>query len=237
MRGADLPHAIQDDLTLDLVAQYTPLILFDREEPFLPLIAGYTVFRKDGDSPSFPRSIQLAEAGRPTAALVIEYAIWWDWDIKHLYELEHFWTYVDDLGNAIYAEGSWHGFFGPMRMEDGLTLCETHPIIYSQPGKHAFAPSPKVFLEHKEDCARSCLEAGETGLLVTPLYKGVLKKTQEADDLVLSYLKPRAFIPSFVFDRPFPIAREMLIPWPVLRDWIPARVNYCLEQIKNGSWK
>ena len=97
-----------------LAARYAPIILFDLREPFLPLAAGYTLFTADAPSPSFLREITLGATDRPPAQLAIEYAIWWDWDIQHLYELEHVWVYLDAAGRVIHAEASWHGGFQPM---------------------------------------------------------------------------------------------------------------------------
>src|SRR6476659_1354011 len=94
-----------------LAARYAPIILFDLREPFLPLAAGYTLFRADAPSPSFPREITLGATDHPPAELVIEYAIWWDWDIQHLYELEHAWVYLDAARQVINAEASWPGGF------------------------------------------------------------------------------------------------------------------------------
>ena len=54
-----------------LAARYAPIILFDQREPFLPLAAGYTLFRADAPSPSFPREISLGATDRPPAQLVI----------------------------------------------------------------------------------------------------------------------------------------------------------------------
>ena len=86
------------------------MLLFDAREPFLPLAAGYTLFRQSGPSPSFRQgfAVDLAPQGHPPARLAIEYAIWWDWDIGHLYELEHVWVYVDDGGRVVRCEASWH---------------------------------------------------------------------------------------------------------------------------------
>src|SRR5262249_22202428 len=92
-----------------LAARYAPILRFDANEPFLPLAAGYTIFRADGLSPSTTRQIALATPDRPDATLAIEYAIWWDWDIGHLYELEHVWVYLDDQGRVVGCEASWHG--------------------------------------------------------------------------------------------------------------------------------
>jgi hypothetical protein len=74
----------------ELAALYAPLLRFDQREPFLPLAAGYTIFGQSGPSPSFPRTIEVGPGEQ-----VVEYAIWWDWDIVHLYELEHVWVYLD----------------------------------------------------------------------------------------------------------------------------------------------
>ena len=68
-----------------LAAHYAPFLKFDQREPFLPLTAGYSVILQCGPSPSFPRTIEVEPGGQ-----VVEYAIWWDWDIVHLYELKLF---------------------------------------------------------------------------------------------------------------------------------------------------
>ncbi|HUV88741.1 MAG TPA: hypothetical protein VMY80_03740, partial [Anaerolineae bacterium] len=101
----------QDDEARALAARYSPILRFDTREPFLPLAAGYTIFRQDGPSPSFQRGrqVELAPPGQPPASFAIEYAIWWDWDIGHLYELEHVWVFVDAQGRVVRGEASWHG--------------------------------------------------------------------------------------------------------------------------------
>src|SRR5215207_3693683 len=123
-----------------LAARYAPLIRFDQREPFLPLAAGYTLFPADAPSPSFPRHVTLSAPDRRSAHLAIEYAIWWDWDIQHLYELEHVWVYLDASGQLIHAEASWHGGFQAMRYDAVVPREGEHVLICSEPGKHAFAP-------------------------------------------------------------------------------------------------
>ena len=87
--------------------------------------------------------------GQPPAALAIEYAIWWDWDIGHLYELEHAWVYVDAAGRVVRAEASWHGGQHDMRLDGRLALDGDHVVLFSEPGKHAFAPTPAWFRERR----------------------------------------------------------------------------------------
>ncbi len=112
-----------------LARRYAPVIYFDADEPFLPTCAGYTIVRAPEPSPSFPRYITL----EPPSALAIEYALWWDWDIQHLYELEHAWVFVDGSGTIIAVESSQHGAAtdGDFHQEAG------RPILYAEPGKHA----------------------------------------------------------------------------------------------------
>ena len=85
-----LMQQAKDGSDLDLAACFAPILLLDSREPFRPQAVGYTIFRKNGTSASFPRQVELTSSGY-SADLVIEYAVWWDWDINHLYELEHLW--------------------------------------------------------------------------------------------------------------------------------------------------
>ncbi len=240
--GERVPHPRQNVHHRDLAARYAPVIRFNRLEPFLPLAAGYTIFHQDGDSPSFPRRIELAGDGHAPATLAIEYAIWWDWDIQHLYELEHAWTYVGKDGRVVFAEASWHGGYSSTVLPDGnvpfAPRSQTNPVIYSQPGKHAFAPAPEMLLEVADNTTEQCgLKAGAGGLWITPLFESTLtrRKNPEVDALVGAYLKARAFSPSEVWDKEFPITRDMLVPWPALFDWVPRRMDWWIARLRAGE--
>ena len=217
-----------------LAARYAPIIRFDAREPFLPLAAGYTLFRRDGPSPSFRqgRGIRLAPPDQPPAALAIEYAIWWDWDIGHLYELEHVWIYVDEAGEVVRAEASWHGEHRDMRLEGALAREGDHVVLYSEPGKHAFAPTPEWFAQRRKRFKREETSdlAGLGGVLLAPYIQGEVAKTPYHDLLARSYLAQHAFSPSLDFSQVFTFEPQMLVPWPALRGWMPARVNRCLEE-------
>lgn len=132
-----LDRACPSEADLTLALRHAPRIRFDVYEPFICSAVGYTVFRQNGASSSFPREIVLPA----NAVCAIEYAIWWDWDIQHLYELEHIWVYLDGDERLIAAEASWHGGYKSMLDErGGLPLEEGKLTLYSEPGKHAFAP-------------------------------------------------------------------------------------------------
>lgn len=212
---------------IEVCVKYAPIIMFDEKEPFLPVRVGYTIFKdKISQSPSFPREITLGD----NEDFCIEYAIFWDWDIGHLYELEHVWVYVDKDQSVSKVEASWHGKFN--LMENVEIKENTHPVLYSQPGKHAFAPNPSWF-EPREKFSLPCTqEAGIGGLLITKLFEGKMTKTLEDDEAVLSYLSRFSFVPSFNFNKEFRFDSSYFYPWEEVNDWIPKRVKEILEKIK-----
>jgi glycerophosphoryl diester phosphodiesterase len=226
-----LDKTIGSDADYQLALQHAPYIRFDDREPFLPSVVGYTIFHESGESPSFPRQIHLP-SGVTTA---IEYAIWWDWDIGHLYELEHVWVFVNQGGDLVRSEASWHGSYNEMIDETRQIPMEgTRLIVYSEPGKHAFAPYPEFFLKRKPDTMLSCgRNAGIGGVHVTPLFKGTIHdRTPLNNRLVHTYLERQSFTPSYNFSKVFDLKQSVFVPWDNLRSWIPSRVTWWTEELK-----
>jgi hypothetical protein len=227
-----LPAVDQDQSVLEFAARYAPIIYADECEPFAPVAVGYSVFKCEQDSPSFVprRRVEWASAGYP-AVRAVEYAIWWDYDIGHFYELEHAWTFVGAGGDVVAVEASWHGMFGQAEVEGAPLVLKTHPILFAQPGKHAMAASPEPFAEIREWAEQEAgPDAGKGGVLETELFRGKLPKTSENDARATAYLKKLAFAPSWKFTRRFPITRPMLIPWSAMEEWIPSRVEWLLSR-------
>ncbi len=218
--------AAQPEADRALAVHYAPVIRFDRHEPFLPDLVGFTVFRQPGQSPSFPRRIALP-AG---VGLVIEYAIWWDWDIQHLYELEHVWVYLDAQGQIVEAEASWHGSFYSMRDAAGrLPLENGRLTLYSEPGKHAFAPTAERLYARAGSTCRDCdALAGIRGLHITDLFSGKLRprRNPQVNWLVVRYLRQQRFTPSFDFAKIVDLRALEPVPWETLERWIPQRVAW-----------
>lgn len=225
----DSHDSSQTDYKLALA--HAPRIRFDQHEPFLPLAAGYTVFRESAPSPSFPRHIELF-AGTYS---VIEYAIWWDWDIQHLYELEHIWVYLNADEQVTSVEASWHGGYNVMLDGGGMPPLEDGRVrVFSEPGKHAFAATDETLYAREKITRYSCgVHAGKAGVHVTPLFDGVItNRTPLNNQLVHTYLERQAFQPTYAFTQVFALERVPLVPWPNLNAWIPGRVMWWLDELK-----
>ncbi len=214
-----------------LAVRYAPIIFVDEAEPFRPEYVGYTVYHRDGPSLSFPRDIHV----EPPVRHVIEYAVWWDWDIGHLYELEHVWVYVDGDGGVVKVEASWHGRYNDMRFDGRVPMQDGRPVVYAEPGKHAMAPSPEWFTRRATEVILSCTRlAGSGGVWENVLFGKPEVKSPRADRLVRTYLRRKAFMPSFRFTRAIPVTERMLIPWRRMERLIPARLRMWIHHLERS---
>ena len=214
-----------------LAERYAPIIFADEAEPFQPELVGYTVFRQDSPSLSFPRTIEV----KPPVCRVIEYAIWWDWDIGHLYELEHVWVYIDDAGQVVKVEASWHGDYHEMTVNGRPPLEGTHPVVYAEPGKHAMAPSPEWHRRRASSVILACTRlAGSGGVWENVLYGKPEVKSPRVDRLVRTYLRRKAFMPTFRFTKRFAVTPNILVPWRELERIIPARLRVWVNHLERS---
>lgn len=222
---------------LRLVRKHRPRLFFDKKEPFSVDAVGYTVFAHGGRSRSFPaRIIRPPEGGR-----AIEYVFWYDYDIQHLYELEHIWVYLDAEGKVKDAEGSFHGKF--LRLVEPysgrIPLDEAGRVLaYAQPGKHALMAAPELFRLFV-GAKRCCMEdAGADGIapgrMVQEYFTDIPAALQEKTK---AYIRANyAFVPSFDFEE-----REwdegLLMPWETLLATIPERMRRQIRRIEEWEGK
>ena len=146
----------------ELVQKHLPVLYMDRKEPFPLLYVGYSIFREAGISASTGRRIDPA---RKKAMICIEYAYYYDYDIQHLYDLEHLWVYLDEQEKVCSCECSFHGMY-LNAMLPGIDLLhgENKVHMYVQPGKHAFMPDPylfHLFIDFFDSCGQL---AGKDGI-------------------------------------------------------------------------
>lgn len=207
---------------VELWNKYAPILMFDLNEPFYPDVVGVSVLDLPNESPSFRRSFQDTNL---QAKQVIEYAIWWDYEIGHLYEMEHVWVYIGDHGEVVDCEASFHGKVLKGLLKDRSNLIDdTHVLLYSQPGKHAFSPLPIVFelLPNLYRAAGS--DAGNDGLLVNEMFQPFFTTNEEIDTKVKQYLQKYAFVPAMEFAK-YTLQFDQMMSWNELYQWIPKRIE------------
>lgn len=205
---------------------YAPLILFDAAEPFLPRAIGFSVLRSGGPSPSFRRELKV-----PAGGFVVEYAVYWDWDIGHLYDLEHVWIYVAADGSVADSEGSFHGRYLKGVLPDRRNLSGRRVELYSQPGKHAFSPSPLVFRLLPNSDSSCGSDAGCDGALIGRPLEGRVERQPWWDEAARRRLRDFAFVPTWNFE-PYEIHPDLLRPWPDLNEALPGMFLTLLESIR-----
>ena len=206
----------------ELALQYSPIINFDENEPFFPVRVAITQFNQSGmQSPSMGKRTVYFDSSQVKCA--IEYAIYFDYDIGHMYELEHFWVFIGHDGSVVDAEASFHGDYFKALFKDKRNLQGTQVVIYSQPGKHAFSPSIE-FLELIPTLHTDPYEnAGKGGLMVPGILKGAYETNEETDRKVRAYLQSCKFKPSMKFV-PYQLSSDIFVTWEELAAEIPQRI-------------
>lgn len=215
---------------MELARRYLPIIHFDRAETIPLLAVGYTIFRETRQSASFPKRAVEVPAG---ADFVMEYACFWDYDIQHMYDLEHLWVTVGRDGAPIHAEGSFHGKYLnlyatglPCLLPDGVRV-----HAFCQPGKHAFLPDGQLFrlIPHWYE---SCTVESGGAVLVGGPFSGVYAPTPEDNARCERYIRQRlAFEPTMDFSGGMP-DDVRLMPWEEMARWIPQRVAMECERLR-----
>jgi len=213
---------------LETAMSYAPVLMFDRNEPFYPDFVGVSILDKSGPSPSFQREIHY-----PVEAVqyVIEFSIWWDYEIGHLYEMEHVWIYVGHDGEVVDCEASFHGRVLRGLLKDRVNVVGRHVCLYSQPGKHAFSPIPVVFELLPDLYSAAGANAGCDGLLVNEMFKDYFQTNEEIDASVRSFLQTKAFVPSMEFEE-YLLEPSLFIPWEQLFAMIPERIESRLRELE-----
>lgn len=219
---------------LSLARRLAPVIRFAANEPFLPSHVGVTVMDTPGTSPSAPLEVTFG----PGVARVIEYAIWWDWDIGHLYELEHVWLKLDAANEIVGVDASAHGRLFPMtRADASLPVEDGRVTLFSEPGKHAFHATPEAITAKKWQMTAACRELAGTGhVLINDMFEQRFSHVSAEDHrAVRRHLEAQAFEPSFEFSQRFDLSEVHFLSWPDLYEYIAGRVPEVLEEVRAGS--
>ena len=201
----------------------------DENEPFHMVKIGCTLYSQSQKSVSSNFFIELSEG----TDAVLEYALYWHYDIQHLYDLEHVFIYLGRQGNIKDLISSFHGRF---YRQDHVEFREERPVLYIQPGKHAIMANPqyfKLFVDFFDACNK---KAGKDGVLIPDFLSDRLSKTESDDNLTEQYIKERfSFAPAEKY-RPAEDASGLLTDWPGLKDYIVSSVNKELTVIRGLSY-
>jgi putative hydrolase of the HAD superfamily len=224
------PHPLTD-ADRALAGNVAPIIRFADNEPFMPTRVGITVLTEPRQSPSAELQITFG----PGVKRIVEYAIWWDWDIQHLYELEHVWLKLDATNKVVAVAASAHGeLFDMLRPDGSLPIENGRVTLYAEPGKHAFHATPDAIRAKRRQLEVTCGPLTSDGhVLINAMFEAPFSNIGAADHRVVRrHLQGRAFLPSFVFDQRFDVATLPRLSWPELYDYIAHRVPEVLAEIR-----
>ncbi len=209
----------------ELFYNFCPLLKEDEKEPFHIKAVGCRLFTESGKSPTSNFTIELTE----NSTRAIEYAFYWDYDIQHLYDLEHAFVYLDKENRIVDLISSFHGRF---YRQSGITFEGIRPILYIQPGKHALMAHPeyfRLFPDHDKACN---IKAGADGVAIPDFIKGV--SFDETDnEKVKTYIKERfSFAPSGIYTETAD-PRDLITTPESLLVYIAESVNHELTLIRS----
>ena len=202
----------------DLAYRHAPLLHLDSREPYRPVAVGVTVFDAPAPSPSSKFAIT------PAAATVIEYAIYWDYDIKHVYDLEHVWVHLDTADKIVAVEGTRHG----QRIAMPAAVQDNRAVLVVEPGEHAMFTAAGELQDRADRTRDNCTAgAGNGGIHVKNLFGAAAfgDPAPRAHRLARLHLHRHAFTPAFDAAVPVDCRDLPLLPWPDLAAWIPRRIR------------
>ncbi|MES0884550.1 HAD family hydrolase [Roseibium sp. SCP14] len=209
---------------------HAPVLRLDRHEPWRPTAIGFSIFDEPSRSPSSKFEIV------PKSHRVIEYAIFWDYDIQHLYDLEHVWIHVDANDRVEHVEASQHGRRIEMVREGGLPLENGRVTLWAEPGKHALFPGRDQMMSRESATRHECnLGAGHTGVHLGNPFSGRFGEIGAYEHrLARLQMRRFAFQPAFGETQRWDCREGDLLPWPSVERWIPERVNYLIDDLKQN---
>ena len=220
-------------MTDKLAIEYAPIIFMDKKEPFPIKKVGFTEYHVNGcRSNSFNRSFDFGNF--EGAVRVLEYAYYLDYDIQHLYDLEHIWVYLNGDGAVVGGEGSYHGrFLNAMNRTFGEESVQSGKRIrmYSQPGKHAMLSDPRLMYLYTELFSSCDRLAGISGLDAPERFLANIKITPSENQKVIDHIRDHyTFVPCMEFEE-VEISEDDYMSWEELAEMIPLYIRDELDRI------
>lgn len=212
-------------MDFSLFKKYSPIFYKDANEPFIIQKVACTMYKENAKSVSSKYEIEFdAET-----EFVLEYAVYWDFDIQHLYDLEHVFLSIDKDGHIVDIISSFHGKF---YRQKNAEFKDNHPILFLQPGKHAIMAHPEYFDLFKDLMSACNVKAGIDGILIPPFLENSLSYSAKDHQLIKEYIKKTySFTPSYEYIEEERIDSK-LISFDNLVELIPSYINEWVEIAK-----
>ena len=229
---APLPVRI-DAATALLARQLAPILLCDKYEPFEPAVVGISHLKRGETSPSFHHLNPFTKAPNRTFT-ILEYAIWWNGDIQHLYELDHVWIYLNENNSPIHITASAHGEM----IDISQTNWQDRQIrLFCEPGKHALAPTSAEIIDKREWLDDVCSNPDTImGFEIPAEFSDHMSFLSPYDRfLACDFLRRKCFKPSYSFEKSFDLSKVPFMSWNELQSLIPRLLRDQTEELRKNK--
>ncbi|WP_319568027.1 HAD family hydrolase [Cohaesibacter marisflavi] len=231
-RPAQLPERI-DAATALLARQLAPILLCDKLEPFEPAVVGISHLKRGETSPSFKHMNPFTRAPNRTFS-ILEYAIWWNGDIQHLYELDHVWIYLNENNTPIHITASAHGEMIDISQSNWQ---DRQIRLFCEPGKHALAPTSAEIIAKQDWLNDVCTNPDKIiGFEIPAEFTDHMSFLSPYDDfLAHDFLRKKCFTPSYSFEKSFDLSKVPFVSWGELEILIPRLLRDQTELLRKNK--
>jgi hypothetical protein len=170
------------------------------------------------------------------AAKILEYAVLYDADIQHIYDLEHVWVYLDQKNEPISIKATRHGtIVTQYETPDKIRYQKGHPVLFASPGKHAYYTSPNQL---SRNILSNVNQSGadrvypiqwfdeEMWRKILPYYPGNVQ-------IKLYFLENLTYKPSFRYRKYMIPNRKLMTSWDNLKAEVPVFLIKFLKKIQD----
>lgn len=208
-----------------------PLLMLDRAEPFRPETVAVTAAVAHEESQAFPGAMLVV----PEGGVCVEYTIWWNGNIRHLYGLEHAWI------RAVEEDGRWRILTIHISHDGDIHQLETwresdgRPILYCEPGGHTMTGALNQLRTPVEITDWRCGEDAGLDGMKHPGHPHV-RFTPTAHDhrRAVHHMRALSFTPAWQFTHAVDLREVAWEEWGEMAQAAPGRIREQLDKSHDG---
>jgi hypothetical protein len=166
------------------------------------------------------------------AKMVIEYAVLYDSDINHIYDLEHIWVYLDEKFRIMGVKGTRHAMHVTQyATPEQIKFVQGHPVLYAAPGKHSYYQHPSLMEKglYTRECRRGAGRVMDVQYFSTEMWRKLLPYYPGKAAIKKAFQSKFVFTPSYSFSNAIHLTRSMMVPWDELEKEVPDRIKVFLQ--------